>query len=47
MTALATLTSMAGAARSIGPAFEMAGQAIKRPLVIYGIGSKVLFLTPF
>tara|TARA_S200002703_G_scaffold29017_1_gene24883 strand:- start:12751 stop:14013 length:1263 start_codon:yes stop_codon:yes gene_type:complete len=32
MTALATLTSMASAARSIGPAFEMAGQAIKNTI---------------
>lgn len=46
MTALATLTSMAGAARSIGPAFEMAGQAIKNTISEVWNWFKSTFLDP-
>ena len=46
MTALATLTSMAGAARSIGPAFEMAGQAIKNAISELWNWFKSTFLDP-
>ena len=46
MTALATLTSMASAARSIGPAFEMAGQAIKNTISELWNWFKSTFLDP-
>ena len=46
MTALATLTSMASAARSIGPAFEMAGQAIKNTISELWNWFKSTFIDP-
>ena len=46
MTALASLTSMAAAARSIGPAFEMAGQAIKNTINEVWNWFKSTFLDP-
>ena len=46
MTALASLTSMAAAARSIGPAFEMAGQAIKNTITEVWNWFKSKFLDP-
>lgn len=46
MGALASLTSMAAAARSIGPAFEMAGQAIKNTITEVWNWFKSTFLDP-
>jgi hypothetical protein len=46
MTALASLVSMSNAARAIGPAFEMAGQAIKNTISELWNWFKSTFLDP-